>query len=174
MKIYTCSFQNKCSLWYISTYFSNDGFRMTSDFFQFQMLVTFLQYAYSPLSFIWRVLKVKTSYVMRLHCERNVVKIDHKRLIIQHRCIARFWKHQNDKKFGPVFIKLQALCTERCIWDYAHVRDTCIFISHTPIDKLIYQIYQLVGGFLAIFLSSCIIQNIFFHMIGNKSFHFIF
>ena len=70
-------------------------------------------------------------------------------------------------------VKLQALYTEKCTWDYAHVPDTCV-ISNTPIDKLIYQIYQLVGGFLAKLLSSYISQNIFFHMIGNKSFHFIF
>ena len=41
------------------------------------------------------------------------------------------------------------------------------------IDTNIYQIYQLVGGFPAKFVSSRISQNIFFHMIGNKSFHFI-
>ena len=56
---------------------------------------------------------------------------------------------------------------------YAHVRDTYVYLSQT-IDKLIYQIYQLVGGFPAKLLSSCIGQNIFFHMIGNKSFHLIF
>ena len=42
------------------------------------------------------------------------------------------------------------------------------------IDMIIYQIYQLVGGFPAKCASSRISQNIFFHMIGNKSFHFIF
>ena len=42
------------------------------------------------------------------------------------------------------------------------------------IDMITYQIYELVGGFPAKFLSSRISQNIFFHMIGNKSFHFIF
>ena len=42
------------------------------------------------------------------------------------------------------------------------------------IDMIIYQIYKLVGGFPAKFASSRIGQNIFFHMIGNKSFHFIF
>ena len=31
----------------------------------------------------------------------------------------RFLNHQNVKKFGPVLVKLQALYTERCIWDYA-------------------------------------------------------
>ena len=48
---------------------------------------------------------------------------------------------------------------------------------HDPvrIDIIIYQVYQLVGGFPAKFVSSRISQNIFFHMIGNnKSFHFIF
>ena len=35
-------------------------------------------------------------------------------------------------------------------------------------------IYQLLGGFSAKFVSSRISQNIFFYMIGNKSFHFIF
>ena len=38
------------------------------------------------------------------------------------------------------------------------------------IDMIIYQIYQLVGGFLAKFVSSHIGQNIFFRMIGNKAF----
>ena len=33
---------------------------------------------------------------------------------------------------------------------------------------------DLVGGFPSKFVSSRISQNIFFHMIGNKSFHFIF
>ena len=42
------------------------------------------------------------------------------------------------------------------------------------IDMIIYQIYQLVGRFPAKFVSSRISLNIFFHMIGNKSFHFIF
>ena len=42
------------------------------------------------------------------------------------------------------------------------------------IDVIIYQIYQLVGGFPAKLVLSGISQNIFFHMIGNKSFHFIF
>ena len=39
---------------------------------------------------------------------------------------------------------------------------------------IIYQIYQLEGGFPAKFGLSRISQNLFFHMIGNKSFHFIF
>ena len=80
-------------------------------------------------------------------------------------CTARFSNHQNDKKYGPVFVKLQALCTQKDVYG------TRAFISHI-IDKLIYQINQLVG-FPAKFVSSCISQNIFFHMIGNKSFHFI-
>ena len=46
-------------------------------------------------------------------------------------CISRFWHHQNDKKFGPVLVKLQALYTERYIWDYTHVRDTFVYLSHT-------------------------------------------
>ena len=41
------------------------------------------------------------------------------------------------------------------------------------INMIIYQIYQLVGGFRGKFVSSRIIQHIFFHTIGNKSFHFI-
>ena len=35
-------------------------------------------------------------------------------------CIARFWNHQNDKKFCQVLVKLQTLYTERCIWDYTN------------------------------------------------------
>ena len=42
------------------------------------------------------------------------------------------------------------------------------------IDMIIYQIYQLVGSFPAKFVSSCISQNIFFHMPGNTRFRFIF
>ena len=88
-------------------------------------------------------------------------------------CTARFWNHQNDKKFGPVLVKLQALYIERCIWDYAHVR----YIYQVQIDIIIYQIYQLVGGFSAKFVSSRISQNIYLShdkLIGNKSFHFTF
>ena len=48
------------------------------------------------------------------------------------------------------------------------------YIYPVQIDIISYQIYQLVGGFPAKFVSSRISQNIFFHMIGNKSFHFIF
>ena len=48
------------------------------------------------------------------------------------------------------------------------------YIYQVQIDIIFYQIYQLVGGFSAKFVSLRIIQNIFFHMIGNKSFHFIF
>ena len=47
----------------------------------------------------------------------------------------------------------------------------CIYQVQKDIN---YQIYQLVGGFLAKFVSLRSSQNIFFHMIGNKSFHFIF
>ena len=39
---------------------------------------------------------------------------------------------------------------------------------------MIYQIYQLVGGFPAKCVSSRTSQNIFIHMIGNQSFHLIF
>ena len=28
-------------------------------------------------------------------------------------CIARFWNHQNDKKFGQVLVKLQTLYTRK-------------------------------------------------------------
>ena len=42
------------------------------------------------------------------------------------------------------------------------------------INMIIYQICQLVGGFPAKFVSSRCSQNIFFHMIGIKSFHLIF
>ena len=47
------------------------------------------------------------------------------------------------KECGPVLIKLQALYTERCIWDYAtHAR----YLSGP--DRYMYQIYQLVGGIM--------------------------
>ena len=42
------------------------------------------------------------------------------------------------------------------------------------IDMIIYQKYQLVGRFPAKFVSPRISQNTFFHMIGNKSFRFLF
>ena len=42
------------------------------------------------------------------------------------------------------------------------------------IDMIIYRVNQLVGSFPAKFVSSRISQTTFFHMIGNKSFHFIF
>ena len=47
-------------------------------------------------------------------------------------------------------------------------------IYQAQIDIIMYQIYQLVGGFSSKFVSSRISQNIFVYMIGNKSFHFIF
>ena len=58
---------------------------------------------------------------MWLHCERNGVKSIRKvwsssiEVLV---CNARFYNYQNDEKFGPVLVKLQALYTERCIWDY--------------------------------------------------------
>ena len=53
---------------------------------------------------------------------------------------------------------------------YMGLRD----IYPVRIDMIIYQIYQLVGGFPAKFVSLRISQIIFFHIIGNKSFHFFF
>ena len=86
-------------------------------------------------------------------------KVDH--LAYKYLCVlaVRFCNHQNDKKFGPVFVKLQALYTERCIWDYTHTCATHMFISHIPIDKLIYQIYQLVGGFPANFYHHILVKT---------------
>ena len=112
--------------------------------------------------------------IMRVHCKRNVVK-----------SIRKGWSSSIDVLQGSGIIKIirnwpslhkvtSTVHRKMYMGLYTHVRDTCIFISHRPIDKLIYQIYQLVGGFPAKFLSSCIIQNISFHIIGNKSFHFIF
>ena len=88
-------------------------------------------------------------------------------------CTARFWNHLNDKKFCPVLIKLQALYTKRCIWDYPTRARHLRYIYQVQIDIIIYQIYQLVGGFSAKFVWSSVSQNIFFHTFGNKSFHFI-
>ena len=34
---------------------------------------------------------------------------------------ARFWNHQNDKKFGPVLVKLQAVYTDIFIWSYTNI-----------------------------------------------------
>ena len=38
---------------------------------------------------------------------------------------SKGWKvltnHQNDKKFGPALVKLQALYTERCSWDNMNI-----------------------------------------------------
>ena len=50
-------------------------------------------------------------------------KVDH----LAHKvlvCTARFWNHQNDKKFGPVLVKLQALYTERCTCTHEYVTTT--------------------------------------------------
>ena len=46
-------------------------------------------------------------------------KVDNLALV----CTARFLNHQNDNKSGPVLVKLpvQALYTERCIWDYTNM-----------------------------------------------------
>ena len=66
----------------------------------------------------------------------------------------RFCNHQNDKKYGPVFVKLQALYTERCtVYGTIRTRARHVRLSLTDhVDKLIYQIYQFVGGFPAIFV----------------------
>ena len=52
---------------------------------------------------------------------------------------------------------------------------TTLSLSNTTMREIKFtQIYELVGGFPANLLSSCISQNIFFHMIGNESFPFHF
>ena len=62
-------------------------------------------------------------------------------------------------------------CTQKDVYGNSrYVRD----IYPVRIDMIISQIYQLVGGFPTTFVSSCISQDILFHMIGNKSLHFIF
>ena len=83
-------------------------------------------------------------------------------------CTARFLSHQTDKIFGPVLVKLQALYTE------SDVHGTTLYLSSPHRYWVISQIYHLVGSFLAKLLSSRTSQNIFFHVIGNNSFHFIF
>ena len=92
---------------------------------------------------------------MRCHCERNVVESIRKgwsssRWVFV--CTARFWNHQNDKKFGPVSVKSQPLKM------YMGLR----YIYPVRIDIILYQMYQLVGGFPAKFVPSRISQNIFF------------
>ena len=60
---------------------------------------------------------------MRLNCERNGVESTRNgwsSSIKEFVCIARFWNHQNDKKFGHILVKLQTLYRERCIWDYTN------------------------------------------------------
>ena len=41
-------------------------------------------------------------------------------------CTTRLWNHQNDKKFGPVVVKLQALYTERI---YMGLRTRALYLS---------------------------------------------
>ena len=66
-------------------------------------------------------------------------------------------------------------CTQKDVYGTIRTRARHMRLSLTDhVDKLIYQIYQLVGSFAAKKISPCISQNIFFYMIGNKSFHFIF
>ena len=60
--------------------------------------------------------------------------------------------------------------------DYATRAQVDLYHYQVQIDNLGSTKYQLVGGFSAKFVSSRTSQNIpvFFDMIGNKSFHFIF
>ena len=85
------------------------------------------------------MLKIKTSYGHAIALWKKRCGIDQKRLIIQHIHVYKYWcllqgsgYHPNDKKFGPVFVKLQALYRERCIWDSTHTCATHAFISHRP------------------------------------------
>ena len=71
-------------------------------------------------------------------------------------------------------IYVQMFNVEMAEWTVQNSESNHRDIYPGRIDMIIYQIYQLVGGFPSKFVSSRISQNIFFHMIGNKSFHFIF
>ena len=53
-----------------------------------------------------------------MHCERKGVesyqqKVDH--LAYTARCTARFWNHQNDKKFDPVLVEVTSTAQTRGI-----------------------------------------------------------
>ena len=36
-------------------------------------------------------------------------------------CTARFWNHQNDKKFGPVSAKVTSAVHRKMLWDYTNI-----------------------------------------------------
>ena len=82
---------------------------------------------------------------MRLNCQKNDVESTRKgwsssiQVLV---CTARFWNHQNDKKFGPVLKKLQALYTERCIWDCTNMwhknlsRFLCCYMPYLEYESI--------------------------------------
>ena len=71
-------------------------------------------------------------------------------------CIARFWNHQNDKKFCQVLVKLQTLYTERCIWDYTNTWRKILPPSFT-------MLYDIFGNMKA-FEEPCFSGNMSFLM----------
>ena len=107
---------------------------------------------------------------MTLNSPNRFYNLDENPLIKQ--LIISFFVLHPEQCLGECLEECLGRCLGGCL-----TTNTCAtraFISHSPIDKLIYQIYQLVGGFPAKMLSSCISQIIFFHMIGNKELPVIF
>ena len=64
-------------------------------------------------------LKIKLSFGHAIASEtvwNRSEKVDH--VAYKYWCMsARFWNHQNDNKFGPVLVKLQALYTRKMYMD---------------------------------------------------------
>ena len=78
-------------------------------------------------------------------------------------CTARFWNHEHDKKFDSVLVKLYKHCTQKDVYGTTGYLSRPDRYDNLPNSRRF-------PGKICIIIS----QNIFFHIIGNKSFHFIF
>ena len=58
-------------------------------------------------------------YIVKETLGNRSEKVDH--LVYKYWCTARFLNDRNDIRLGPVLVKLHALYTERCIWDYTNM-----------------------------------------------------
>ena len=80
-------------------------------------------------------------------------------------CIARFWNHQNDKKFGKVSVKLQTLYTERCIWDYTNT-----WRKHPSRFLRCYMTYlEYDGIWRAMLFTEHVLSDVFPHLHKNNA-----
>ena len=93
-------------------------------------------------------------------------KVDH--LAYKYWCVlhARLWNHQNNKKFGPVLVNLQALCTQKDVYGTTGTQTCGIKIHPNFYDVACYILNikafeepSFQGTFFyLIFFHTCIIQ----------------